>query len=262
MRIDGFVGIHQFGAAFIDQALDVGDPHVFAPDAQFDEQARAGQRRSARAADHQLHVLQPLAHHFQPVHHGSAHYDGGAVLVVVKNGNLHAFAQLALHMKAVGRLDVFQVDAAKRRLQRGDDVHQPVGVVLVDFNVEHVDARELLEQNGLAFHDRFARQRADVAQPQHGRAVGDHAHQIAARRVFGRQGWIGLNVQARIGHARRIRQRQIMLVGQRLGGHHGHFAARGLAVVVAGGVAQGGLGGSEVLHGQSAFRFAGIREAF
>ena len=185
-----------------------------------------------------------------------------AVLVVMKHRNVHALAQLALDVKALGRLDVFQVHAAQRRLQRGDDVHQLVGVALGQFDVEHVDAREFLEEAPFAFHHRLARERADIAQPQHGRAVGDHAHQIAARRVFGRQGWIGLNVQARIGHARRIRQRQIMLVGQRLGGHHGHFAARGLAVVVAGGVAQGGLGGSEVLHGQSAFRFAGIREAF
>ena len=56
-------------------------------------------------------------------------------------------------------------------------------VALVDLDVEHVDAGELLEQHRLAFHHRLGGERADVAQAQHRGAVGDHADQVAARGV-------------------------------------------------------------------------------
>ena len=87
------------------------------------------------------------------------------MLVVVENGNLHALAQFAFHIKAIGRFDVFQVDAAKCGLQRGNDVYQLVQIVLfVDLDIEHVDTGKLLEQDGLALHHRFGRQGADIAQ--------------------------------------------------------------------------------------------------
>jgi hypothetical protein len=150
------------------------------------------------------------------------------VLVVVEHRDLHALAQLAFDIEAVGRLDVFEVDAAKGGLQRGDDVHQLVEVVLlVDLDVEHVDAGELLEQHALAFHHRLARQRADVAQAQHGRAVGDHRHQVAAAGVF--EGVVGVfgNFLARRGNTGRVGQRQVVLVDQLLGGRDGNLAGGG-----------------------------------
>jgi hypothetical protein len=66
----------------------------------------------------------------QRVEHRGADDDRGAVLVVVEDRDLHALAQLALDDEALRRLDVFQIDAAEGRLQRGDDVDQLVGVVL------------------------------------------------------------------------------------------------------------------------------------
>ena len=50
----------------------------------------------------------------------------------------------------------------------------------VHFQVEDVDAGEFLEEDGLAFHHRLGGQGADIAQAQHGGAVGDHRHQVAA----------------------------------------------------------------------------------
>ena len=58
------------------------------------------------------------------------------------------------------------------------------GSFLVDLDVEHVDARELLEKDALALHHRLAGQRPDVAQAEHRRAVGHHANQVAARGVL------------------------------------------------------------------------------
>ncbi|MCC6559804.1 MAG: hypothetical protein IT478_00490, partial [Xanthomonadales bacterium] len=70
----------------------------------------------------------------------------------MEHRNLDAFAQLLLDDEALRRLDVLKVDAAEGRLERGDDVDQLVRIALVDFDVEHVDAGELLEQHALAFH--------------------------------------------------------------------------------------------------------------
>jgi hypothetical protein len=72
---------------------------------------------------------------------------------------------------------------AQRRLHRRDHVDQPVRVALRQFNVKNVNPGELLEQTTLAFHHRFRRQRADVAQAEHGRAVGNDAHKVGARGV-------------------------------------------------------------------------------
>ena len=164
------------------------------------------------------------------------------MLVVVEDRDVHPLAQLALDDETFRRLDVFQVDAAEGRLHRRDDLDQLVRVAFLQFDVEDVNAGELLEQDALAFHHRLAGQRADVAQAQHGSAVGDHAYQVAARGVFGGLGGIGLDVQARIGHARRIGQRQVTLVGQRLGGTDGDLARRRLGMVFPRGIAQGGFG--------------------
>ena len=169
------------------------------------------------------------------------------MLVVVEDGDLHLLAQLALDVEALGGLDVFQVDAAQGGFQCADDLDQLVGVALGQLDVEHVDAGKLLEQAALAFHHRLAGQRADVAQAQYGGAVGDHAHQVAARGVLGSLGRVGLDVQARIGHARRIGQRQVTLVGQRLGGADGDLARRRQGMVFPRGIAQGGFGSRELL---------------
>ena len=116
------------------------------------------------------------------VAHGSCDDDGGAVLVIVEHRNFHALAQLRLDLEALGRLDVFEVDAAERRLERRHHIDQPIRIVRRHLDVEHVDAGELLEQDGLALHHRLAGQRPDVAEPQHRGAVGDDRHQVGARR--------------------------------------------------------------------------------
>ncbi len=39
LRKLNFVFVHQFGATFVDQASQIGDPNIFSRDAQFDQQA-------------------------------------------------------------------------------------------------------------------------------------------------------------------------------------------------------------------------------
>jgi hypothetical protein len=169
---------------------------------------------------------------------GRADDDRGAVLVVVEHRDVHPLAQLALDDEALRRLDVFQVDAAERGLHRGDDVDQLVRVALVELDVEHVDAGELLEQHALAFHHRLAGQRADVAQAEHRGAIGDHRHQVAARGVLAGHPRIRGDRLAGEGHARRVRQGQVALGDHRLGRGDLDLALRFERVIVERGLLQ------------------------
>ena len=248
LGVDGLVRVHQFGAAFVHHAFDIGDPNVLLGQAQLDQQIDAGQRRSAGAAGDQFDLVDAFAHNLQAVEQGRAHHNGGAVLVVVKDRDLHALAQLALDVKAVGRLDVFEVDAAEGWLQRGDDVHQLVGVFFVDFDIEHINAGKFLEQHAFAFHYRLAGQRADIAQAQHGRAVADNADQVAARGVAKHIGRVLHDFFTRRSHAGRIGQGQIVLVDHLLGGFDTDLARLGKLVVIQRSLIQ--LGAGRVLMGR------------
>ena len=244
----------QVGAAGVDHAIAVQRQDVLRLQAQRDQHVDAGDAGRAHAGGGQLDVFDLLAGDHQCVEYRRADDDGSAVLVVMEHRDVHALAQLALDDEALRRLDVFQVDAAEGRLQAGDDVHQLVRVVLVDLDVEHVDAGELLEQHALAFHHRLGGQRTDVAQAQHRGAVGDHRHQIAARGELAGLGGVLDDGLAGEGHARRIRQRQIALGQHRLGRGDLDLAGRLLAVIVEGGL-------FEVVVGHRLCRSQGRRRA-
>ena len=85
----------------------------------------------------------------------------------------------ALDLEAPRGADVLEVDAAEGGRDDLDGAHDLVGVLGVQAHRPRVDAREPLEQRGLALHHRHRRVRADVAQAQHGRAVGDHRDAVA-----------------------------------------------------------------------------------
>src|SRR6185369_15794374 len=137
----------------------IRDEDVFPRQAQFKKEAEASQSRSAGARGNQLDLLDVLGHDLQAVDDRRAHDNGGAVLVIVKHRDVHALAQFALDVEAVRRLDILEIDAAEGRLQRRDHVDQFVQVVLlVDLDIENVDAGELLEQHALAFHHRLGGQ--------------------------------------------------------------------------------------------------------
>ena len=81
-----------------------------------DQQVQAGQRRRAGAGGDELDLGDVLADMLQRIEDRRADDDGGAVLVVVEDRDLHALAQLRLDVEALRRLDVFEVDAAEGRL--------------------------------------------------------------------------------------------------------------------------------------------------
>jgi hypothetical protein len=171
----------------------------------------------------------------QGVADGGGADDGGAVLVVVEDRDLHPLAQLALDDEAFRSLDVLQIDAAEGGLQCGDHLDEAVGILGVDLEVEHVDAGELLEQDRLALHHRLGGQRADIAQAQHGGAVGDHGHQVAARGVVAGQVGVGGDGLAGGGDAGGIGQAEVALGGHALGGLDRQFSGPRQTVIVQGG---------------------------
>ena len=211
------VGIHERRAAGVDHAFHVHHEHVLVLEAERHEQVEAGERGGAGAAGHEPDLAQSLADQVQPVQDRGRDDDRGAVLIVVKHRDAHAGAELCLDLEAFRRLDVLEIDCAEGRLQRGDDLDQLVRVALVDLDVESVDAGELLEQNGLAFHHRLGGKRADRAEAEHGGAIADHADQIAACSEVGGLGRVGRDQLGSSRDARRIGERQIPLIGERFG---------------------------------------------
>src|SRR5690606_22530600 len=120
-----------------------------------DHEIKTCQRRRSGPRHHYLHLSDFLADDCQPIDESRRDADGRAMLIIMENWNIHALAQLALDMEAFRCLDVLEIDPAKSGLKTGNDVHQLVRILFVDFDVEHIDTCELLEEHGLAFHYRL-----------------------------------------------------------------------------------------------------------
>ena len=149
-------------------------------DLQHVDDGRAG---GAGAVLDDLDILDALANDLQGVEHTCQHDDGGAVLIVMEHRDLKVAFKLCLDLKALRAADILKVDAAEGRrngLDRCDDLLLCLGV---QADGERIDTAELLEKHALALHDRQTGLGADVAQPQHGGAVGDHGHGAALHRV-------------------------------------------------------------------------------
>ena len=87
-----------------------------------------------------------------------------------------------------------------------------------------------LNSAALALHHRLGRQRAEIAEPEDGRAVGDHRHEVAlVGVVVGQLRVLGDGLHGH-GDARRIGEREVALGGQRLGRHDLELAGLALAV--------------------------------
>ena len=163
------------------------------------------------------------------------------MLVVVEDRDVHHRGQPLLDLEALRRADVFEVDAAEGWFECLDDPHHVVRIGGVDLDVEHVDVREPLEQQGLALHHRLAGQWPDIAQAENGGAVTDHGNEIPAGGVAKRLQRVLLDVQHRDGDAWGVRQGKVVLGGARLGDRDRDLPGPAGGVVVAGVVSQHGF---------------------
>ena len=143
------------------------------------EQHPRGRRPGcAGAGQHDPHVLEPLADDAQRVEQRGEDDDRGAVLVVVEDRDRELLAQARLDLEAARRGDVLEVDPAEDGRDRGDGAHDLVRVGRRQAQRPGVDPAELLEQDRLALHHGQRRLRADVAEAEHGRAVGDDRDRV------------------------------------------------------------------------------------
>ncbi len=156
--------------------------------------------------------------------------DGGAVLVVVEYRNVQELAQALLDHEAFGRPDVLEIDAAPALAEKLDGVDELVRILGRDFEIDGIDVGKALEQHRLALHHRLGGERAAIAQPQDGGAVGDDGDEIALGRVVVGEAFVLGDGQDRDGDAGRIGERKIALGRHRLGGDDFELAGPSLAV--------------------------------
>ena len=168
------------GAAVPDRAAAVAERHV--PSARGDEQLCDGGRRRARAVEDDTDVREPLADKLERIGESRQRDDGGAVLIVVEDGDIAACLEPALDFKAAGRGDILQIHTAEAACQQAHSVDDLVHVFTAHAQRNRVHAAEGLEQNALALHDGHARLGADVAETENGSTVGDDGDGIPAAR--------------------------------------------------------------------------------
>ena len=229
---EGALGLGEVGAARVHHALAVHQRDVPARHAEAHVVLRGRDGRGAGAAEDHDDVLELLADDFHGVEEGRARDDRRAVLVVVEDGDLEPLLERPLDLEALGRLDVLEVDAAHGGLEHLAEADHVGGLGGVDFDVEHVDVGERLEQDALALHHGLARERPDVAEAEHRGAVAHHGHEVAARGVQERRVRVLLDDETRLGHAGRIGQRQVALRLARFGDGDGDLAGAALRMVV------------------------------
>ena len=225
-------------AVGVDDTLDVGQGDVLGLDAHLDQQINTGHRRRTGTGGDQLDLGERLALQHQRIAHGGRHRDRGAVLVIVEDRDVHPRAQLGFDFEALRRLDVFEVDRAKGRLKGGHDFDEFVRIRLIDLDVEHVNASELLEQDRLALHHRLAGQGPDIAQAEHGGAVGDHRNEVATGGVFIGSVGIGDDLLACGGDTGGIGECEIALGGHALGGFDAQFSGARQTMIIQRGFAE------------------------
>ena len=200
------------GRPAVHDAVDVDGQHLARPvRGQQPDDRRA---RGAHPAHDDLAVGEPLADHAQRVAQRAEHDDRGAVLVVVEDRDVEHLAQPGLDLEAARRGDVLQVDAA---VGRGEDLDGPddlLGVLGVQAHRPGVDAREPLEQRRLALHHRHRGGRAEVAQPEHGRAVGHDRDGVALDRQTAGVGRVGRDGLADPGDAGGVGAGEVVAVAQ------------------------------------------------
>ncbi|VVO23141.1 hypothetical protein PS691_04344 [Pseudomonas fluorescens] len=131
------------------------------------------------------------------------------MLVIVEHRNIALLDQSAFDFKALWRLDVFQVDATEGDRDALDGIDEGLRAFGVDFDVEHVDTGEALEQHALTFHDRLGSQWTEVTQAENRGAIGNHCNQIALAGVLVGEFRVAGNFADWFGYTGAVGQRQV-----------------------------------------------------
>src|SRR5687767_14216740 len=98
--------VHSLAAALVNDALRIAENDVVCGDPQGLDQLDAGDRSCARAIAHELEILEIAPRDLQGIDEPGSSDDGGAMLVIVKDRNVHELAQALLDDETVRCLDV------------------------------------------------------------------------------------------------------------------------------------------------------------
>ena len=177
------VGIHALLAALVQDALGVAHQDVLAPHAQPDVVLRARDGAGAGAVENHTHFARCACRRAS-----SAFSKAAPEMMAVpcwsswKTGIFMVRRSSSSMRKHSGALMSSRLMPPKVGSSNWQVRMISCGSSVVELDIEDVDIREAFEQHRLAFHHGLARQRADVAQAQHGGSIGDDRDQISFRR--------------------------------------------------------------------------------
>src|SRR5208337_4945051 len=175
--------VHALLSTAIDDPFGVAQDDVRRFETNSLYKVEASYARCARAIADEARRLDVPARQVNRIEHARGRNDRGAMLVVVKNRDVHHLAQALFDVEALGRLNVLEIDSAKRRTKIFDRVDEFVWVFRRDLKVDGVYICEALEQHRLSFHHRLRGQSSKIAETKNRGSVGYHSDHVAARRV-------------------------------------------------------------------------------
>src|SRR5690606_33291620 len=199
-------------ASVVDDSVDVDGDDVgrFLVLQQPDD----GRTGGPHPADDDAAAGDVLVVHTQRVAQRGQHHDRRAVLVVVEHRDVQLLPQARLDFQAAGSRDGLQDDAAVDRCDQYQGADDLDGALAAQAQRPGVDPGELLEQRGLSFHHRQRCFRTEVAQAEHGRAVGDHGDGVALDREPPGVFRVLRDRGAHPGHAGGVGAGEVVAVGQ------------------------------------------------
>ena len=198
--------------------------HDDVSEARGKQQLYNGDGGGTGAGGDDLHVLLFLADHLQGVLQTCQGDDGGAVLIIVENGNVALFFQLPLDLKAPGGRNILQIDAAEGAGHQVDGVDKLVHILGFHTKGEGIHIAEGFEQDALALHDGHTGLRADISQAQNGGAIGDDGAEVVPPGQLVGFVDVLLDLQAGGGNAGGIGEGQVLLGFHRRHGLNFNFA--------------------------------------
>ncbi len=197
----------------MDYAARVRNRDVADASGQQHFRARHPGRPSTRHDDPQV-ADRPAGHRRRVLQRGQ-YDDRRPVLVVVHDRDRHAVLDPLLHLEASRCADVLQVDAPEGRRQPHDRLDEVVDIGGVQRDRDRVQTGEFTKQAGFAFHHRQRCPGADVAQTEHGGAVGHDRDQPPCPGVASGQRRIGDDGPADLGHSRGVDHGQVFRAADR-----------------------------------------------
>ena len=147
--------VHALIAAAIDDPLGVAKDDVGGLEANRLDEVETGDARGARAIADETGRFDVSVGEMDRVDHAGGGDDRRAVLIVMKDRNVHHLAQAFFDVEALRRLDVLEIDPPERGSKKFHRADEFVRVFGPDFEVDGIDIGEALEENRLPFHDRL-----------------------------------------------------------------------------------------------------------